>query len=67
MILSNLFVSSGNLLRFNVVDFKRGRFKSHMLSASIYDMDYSKIPERSIYGSLRGYSSFIEVEADILF
>ncbi|EGP5595464.1 hypothetical protein HQ886_12965 [Enterococcus faecium] len=63
--LFDLFVSSGNLLRFNVVAFKRGRFKSHMLSSSIDDMVYSKIPERSIYGSLRGYSSFTEVEADI--
>ncbi|MGM0322448.1 hypothetical protein IGI82_003648 [Enterococcus sp. AZ067] len=63
--LFNLFVSNENLLRFNVVAFKRGRFKNHILSNKIDDMVYSKIPERSIYGSLRGYSSFTEVEADI--
>ena len=63
--LFELFVSNENLLRFNVVAFKRGRFKAHMLSGKIDDMVYSKIPERSIYGSLRGYSSFTEVEANI--
>ena len=63
--LFDLFVSNENLLRFNVVAFKRGRFSNHMLKGKIDDMVYSKIPERSIYGSLRGYSSFTEVEANI--
>ncbi|HBI2077978.1 TPA: hypothetical protein I0H43_RS13980 [Enterococcus faecalis] len=63
--LFDLFVSNENLLRFNVVAFKRGRFSNHMLKGKIDDMVYSKIPERSIYRSLRGYSSFTEVEANI--
>lgn len=63
--LFDLFVSNENLLRFNVVAFKRGRFSNHMLKGKIDDMVYSKIPERSIYGALRGYSSFTEVEANI--
>ena len=63
--LFDLFVSNENLLRFNVVAFKRGRFSNHMLKGKIDDMVYSKIPERSIYGSLRGYSSFTGVEANI--
>lgn len=52
-------------LKFNVVVFKRSSFKNHTLHGKIDDMVYSKIPERSIYGSLRGFSKFTDVEANI--
>ena len=63
--LFELFISNKAPLRFNVVSFKRARFKNHILSNKIDDMIYLKIPERTIYGALRGYSSFTEIEADI--
>ncbi len=58
-------LSKTEYIRLNIVSFKRSRFSNHALSGKINDMVYAKIPERTIYGSLRGYSSFTEVEADI--
>lgn len=54
------------LLQLNVVTFKkRGRFSSQILYGKIDDMVYAKIPDRTIYGSLKGYSSFTKVEAKV--
>ena len=63
--LFQIMLKNVSTLKFNAVAFKRGRFSSHTLSGRIDDMVYSKIPERTLYGSLRGYNSFTNIEADI--